>query len=606
MYESIRRVLSRPRADLWLIFLGTLLASPSLFSGLGADDYFHELELSSNPLPGLSRSPLDLFRFASPATNHVLVNEGILPWWIDPNVRFVFFRPLASATHWFDHLILPGNAVWMHLHTLAWAVVALFAVRRLFLAIHGRGWLAVLALAIYALDDARGTPVTWIANRHEIIACGLSIWALVWYREGRAGRRAAAWFAPLAFAAALLASEGALAITAYLFASEVFLEEGPLTRRLARLWPFAGTVLIWGATYRGLGFGIAGSGLYFDPLRDPGDFLRALPERFAALWFAQLGGPWSEGWNAYSVLLPGLQYIVAAVAVAVIGGVGILFWPLFRTERTARFWLLGATLGTLPACGSFPADRLLPWIAVGASALTAQFFVRFVDGPSFDGLRGRVAPVAAFAVVVVHLVLRPLLLPFRSTGIAAVRAAIARADETIPSTPDIEHRIVIYLNPAADPFAAYIPVTRAALGAPLARAQHWLATSAGVVHVTRVDETTLRVRQDGGYLVLPSERLFRNTRKRPFAVGDRIELDDFRVTISKVTSDGRPLEILARFHRPLEDPRYVWLKWHGSGYAPFVPPHLGESDTEPKADFVRVAYGPSSLLTKFFGKPVAR
>ncbi len=599
LYGFVQRVLSRPKVDAWIVALGALLVLPSVPSGLAADDFVHELSLlgNANPFVGFRRSPLDLFRFAFPSVNHTLVNEGVLPWWIDPEVRFAFFRPLASATHLLDHWLLGDNAVLMHLHTVLWHVLTLFAARALFRAVFGPGFVANLALALYALDDARGSPVAWVANRNELVACALSVWALTWHIESRKGRPVVGRLAPLALGLGMLASEGAIAVTAYLFAYALFVDEGTLRVRLRRLAPYAAVVIAWAALYRGLGYGIARSGLYFDPLRDPGSFLRTLPERFAMLWLAQLGGPWSEGWNAYPLMFPGLQYVVAAMAVVVIAGSLVLFTPVLKRDRVARFWLLGAALATLPACGAFPADRLLPWIGLGGMGVTAQFFAAYLARPAAE--RARFMPrLGAAAVVAMHLVVGPVLLPLRAIGISQVRAAIDRADETIPRDPSIAHRVAIYVNPAADPFASYIPVTRAALGIPRPRTQRWLATGATPVHVTRVDDRTLRVEPEGGYMILPSEKLFRNTRDQPFVVGERIDTGGMVVTVSRVTEDGRPAEVEARFARPLEDPEYLWLSWEGGGYAPFTPPAVGTSVTAPAADLVTVAYGPDSPVTK--------
>jgi hypothetical protein len=522
------------------------------------------------------------------------MNDGVLPWWADPRTTFAFFRPLASATHVADHLLFPGNAFLMHLHSVAWSMLALLGLRSLFGAVFGEGFVATLALCLYALDDARGSPVTWVANRNEIVGCALSIWAMVFYLRSRAGDRRAAWLGPAAMVASLLASEGSIAITAYLFAHALFVDEGPLGKRLLRLWPFATVVVAWAAVYHALGFGISRSGVYFDPAGDPIDFLRFLPERFTALWMAQLGGPWSEGWNAYPVLAPGLEHWMEGLAVVVIAGALLLFMPLLKADKVARFWLLGAALGSLPACGAFPADRLLPWMGIGAMAITAQFF----DAVSSGRLGGAVARGGAAAVVFCHLFAGPLLLPIRAWGIANVRAALDRADVTVPSGADVEARVAIYLNPAADPFASYIPITRAALGTPRPRAQRWLASGATDLQVSRVDPRTLRVRQVGGFLPLPSERLFRNTRLAPFKVGEVISLAELEVTITEVTTDGRPAEILARLDAPLEDPKYLWFAWQGTGYVPWKPPATPGAETLPKADFVAISYGSDSAITK--------
>jgi hypothetical protein len=605
MFDRIRRLLSHPKADTWVLAVATLLVSTSIPAGLAADDFVHELVIGGkSPIRGFRHAPLDLFRFASPESNPSLIQDGVFGWWVDPSARFAFFRPLAALTHWVDHVLWPESPALMHVQSVLWHLLGLLAARALYRTVFGPGWTAAFALALYALDDRRGAPVAWIANRNEVVAFALSLWALVWFDRSRAGgSRRAAFVAPALLGLGLLASEGAIAVTAYLFAYVLCLEEGPLARRLLRLLPYAAIVALWAAVYRGLGYGVSGSGVYFDPLGAPVRFLRALPERFSMLWLSQLGGPWSEGWNAYSVLLPGAERVVAVLAVVVLAGAAYLFTPVLRRDRTARFFLVGGVLSTLPACAAFPADRLLPWVGVGGMGLTACFFCAYADGVlEATGAYAVAARLGAFAVLGAHLVVGPILLPNRAAGIAAVRASIERADSGVPHGPDVTSKVVIYLNPPADPFVSYIPITRAALGQPMPRLQRWLVTGAKPVHVERLDERSLRVRQDGGLLVLPSETLFRDVEKHPFTVGQVIELEEMQLTMTEVTPDGRPLEFIARFARPLEDPTYVWLAWGRGRYVPYTPPPLGNGTTVPAADFIQVAYGPDSAVARAFGR----
>jgi hypothetical protein len=490
----------------------------------------------------------------------------------------------------------------MHVHTIVWATFTLLAVRALYRQVNGPGWGAVLALAMYTFDDARGAPVAWIANRNAFVACSISAWALYLYIRGRNGEQRATLATPLVFAISLLGGEGAMAITPYALAHVLFLQQGPLSKRLASLWPFASVAVLWALVYRSLGYGISGSGVYFDPLREPGEFLRMLPERFAMLWFAQLGGPWSEGWNGYSVMFPGLEVIVAVLAVLALAGAAVLFTPILKRDAVARFWLFGGILSTLPACGAFPADRLLPWVSIGGMGLTARFLSAFIDSRPGPGFELSVSRVGAFLAALAHLVSGPLLFPLRATGISQVRAALDRADQSIPSDPGVKDKVVVLMNPPADPFASYIPVTRAVLGIPRAKTQRWLADGTTDVKVTRLDDRTLRVEPDGGFMILTSERLFHNARRNPYHPGDVVNLPELRVTIDEVTSDGRPRVVSARLDRPLEDPSYVLMSWQGGGYAPYTPPAIGPTETLPAADLVTVMYGPDSPVTKWLDR----
>src|SRR3954466_5099933 len=80
---------AQPRAMRWLVLLGVALASPSVATGLIADDRLHELLLRGQPgIPGLAPKSLDLFHFANgdPAVTEKLMNHGVFPWWTDRHV----------------------------------------------------------------------------------------------------------------------------------------------------------------------------------------------------------------------------------------------------------------------------------------------------------------------------------------------------------------------------------------------------------------------------------------------------------------------------------------------------------------------------------------
>src|SRR5947207_6235815 len=119
---------AQPRALRWLVLLGVTLASPSLATGLIADDRLHELLLRGQPgIAGLSPKTLDLFDFANgdPTPTERLMNHGVFPWWTDRHVVLAFLRPIAGATHWLDHRLWPGIPALMHLQSLLWLALLL-------------------------------------------------------------------------------------------------------------------------------------------------------------------------------------------------------------------------------------------------------------------------------------------------------------------------------------------------------------------------------------------------------------------------------------------------------------------------------------------------
>jgi hypothetical protein len=234
--------------------------------------------------------------------------------------------------------------------------------------------------------------------------------------------------------------------------------------------------------------------------------------------------------------------------------------------------------------------------------LTARFFRFYVETPPAPGWYRGVARVGAFTAVLAHLVLGPLVLPVRVTGNVQVSEALERAERSVPSDPGVRDRVVVYINPPADPFASYVPVQRSVLGIPRARNQFWLADGSTELQITRVDERSLRLRPERGFMIFPTERLFRNTRRRPFHPGDVVTLPELEVTIEEVTPDGRPTVALARLHRPLEDAGYSILAWEGAGYRPFTPPAIGAEATLPAVDLVAALYGKETAISRWLAR----
>ena len=64
---------------------------------------------------------------ASQTTNRLLVDLGAMPWWVHPEIKISFFRPLTGLTHWFDYEFYPETPFLMHLQNLIW--LAAFCVR---------------------------------------------------------------------------------------------------------------------------------------------------------------------------------------------------------------------------------------------------------------------------------------------------------------------------------------------------------------------------------------------------------------------------------------------------------------------------------------------
>jgi hypothetical protein len=464
--ERLKRGLASRRVQACAIALGVALLVPSLTTGLSADDWVHQLLVRpSRGIAGLSTRKLDLFSFADgkPEDAHALMDAGSFPWWTDPEIRLAFWRPISSLTHQLDHALWPRSAFLMHAQNLLWYALALLAVaafyRRFLDGEPGGAWIAGLALLLYAVDDAHAPAVGWVANRNSFVALALSLPAVALHDRFRK-RGGGAWLGPLVLAAGLVAGESALATGAYLFAHALCFERGRLAARFLPLWRFAVVVVAWRAAYHALGYGAAHSGIYLDPGGDTRAFAAALPARFAYLMTGQFALPWSDFASLYSYIGPHAERVMLAIAVGTCALVALLLTPVVRRSPAARFFAVGTVLAAVPICSTFPADRLLGFVGVGAMGLVALAIAR---------ARG-LALVGAAAMILIHLILAPPFAWLRARSMATVEIPLAHANDSLPKTPDVAQKTFVLVNPPADLFAGYLQFTREARGSPPAPA----------------------------------------------------------------------------------------------------------------------------------------
>lgn len=581
-------LVAQPRALGLLVLLGVALASPSLATGVIADDRLHELLLRGQPgIPGLAPKHVDLFHFANgdPALTQKLMNHGVFPWWTDRHVVLAFLRPIAGATHWLDHRLWPGLPALMHLQSLLWLALLLATAGLVYRTFSPTPGAALLALLLLAIDDAHAPAVSWIANRSLTIAMLFVLLALLAHdRARRAGGRRRPWLGPALLGTGLLAGEAALTGAGYLLAYALFLDKGSLRSRLASLVNYALVIAAWRAAYVYLGYGASGSGVYLDPGAEPLVFARAALTRIPVLLLGTFGLPWSDLWDAYPLFLPALRPIVLGLALVTAVALVMLLRPLLRSSPSARFWSLGCVLSLVPSAATFPHDRLLLGTTIGAMGALSELFLHSTPG-------GRpVRRLLVGALGVVHLLLAPVLLAYRSATAAHLDAVLWQADESIPKTKDLSGKTLVIVNPPLAPFASFFPIYRAAVGLPRPRRFLWLATGVSELHIRGVDSKTLSVRPQLGYLTDPSQLMLRSL-TRPFVTGEKVTLDEATFEIVEVTPDGRPAEVVVHFERDLSDPHLLFLHWGTHGYVPFDVPGPGATVVVPRADLLAALSG---------------
>lgn len=585
----MKSLLGHRYAPWFAVAVGLLLVAPSLDDQLVLDDHVLMLQQRGAPEPaGLEHRPLDLFTFTTgdASSNRDMMHEGVLlPWWTHPELRIAFLRPVSSLTHLLDGTLWPDSPVWMHVHSILWwglLLLCMFTLYRKWLAPR---WIAVLGLVLFAVDDAHGATVAWIANRNALVSLTLALPVLHLHdRHHRTGSATALVAASLLFAVAMLAGETALAVLGYVGAHALWLDRRGLAPRAASLLPYVGVVVLWRLLYMGLGYGARGSGAYHDPGREPLAFFEALLHNLPLLVGSQMGLPLADlGFWGADALAP----VLLSVSLATLALIAWLSWDLLRTSETARFWATGMVLAAVPVSASLPGERLLLGVGVGGSAFVALLLAALSDRVRRAAPNARGARAGVVGLVTLHLVLAPFLLPVRAGSMAVLGDALDRAGRGVPATRDVRDRTVVIVQTPLDIFASYIQVRRAQRGIPRPAHLHWLATAGTPLTVTRTGVRKLRITADAGMLSTHPERHYRSLALR-FRRGDWVQMPGWTAVVQDVTADGRPRAVDFVFDAPLDSPQYVWRTFRDGRFVPFSPPPSGGSARFPAQDLYEV------------------
>jgi hypothetical protein len=626
----VKQLLAKPAIVAVAALLAFALTLPSITNGLAIDDHLYRARIVDDQ-ESAERSALYLFVFANPdlpGERAKQIESGELSWWAAPQLRWGFMRPLPALVHHAEWNALgrsDGGTMWMHLHSVLWmaalaAVVALLY-RRLIGGMSGATgamWIAGFAAVLYAIDDGHGFAVGWLANRCGIQGAVFAVLALLAhdrYRrdDWRIGRR----LGPIAFFIALLCSEQMVAVGGFLFAYALCLD----TRRgrFTDLLPFASFTVIWFIVRSFVGYGSVGTGSYTDPFHDPLAYALQVLQRVPILVHSQLGALPADLWEVYFVR-NGLGWVMGLAGVVYTAIIAVGVAKLVRVDRVARFWVVSGLLALIVVCGAHPNDRHLLLVGIAGSGLVAQLCGAWLDRDATRLPAGRWARrgVGALAVFLlfVHAVVAPILLPVRARIPGSVARGVERIDHLVPGDAALAQQDLVLVNVPFKYLCNYASVVRRSNGG--VSPKHWrcLGVSPDAVHVTRLDDRTLRLTpiEPPQWEARPSSyddfnaphrgylRFFEDTnvraRSMPFRVGERVAVSGWTMTVRELTSDGRPAVVEAQFDVALEDASLRWLVWLDGEYRPFVPPAVGQSVTIPAQHY---AFG--DLLSDETAKP---
>ncbi len=116
-----------------LIILTILFTHSALQAGWRTDSLLHRMWLlESDRLPErlletgwiparsntLPVALMSLFSWTQSLDADMLINLGIVPWWLSKEAQYSFWRPLAAFSHWIDYQLWPDSLVLMHAHNI--------------------------------------------------------------------------------------------------------------------------------------------------------------------------------------------------------------------------------------------------------------------------------------------------------------------------------------------------------------------------------------------------------------------------------------------------------------------------------------------------------
>jgi hypothetical protein len=300
------------------------------------------------------------------------------------------------------------------------------------------------------------------------------------------------------------------------------------------------------------------------------------------------------------------------------------FWPLLKHDNVARFWLISLLLSVVPVSAyGVPQGRLLSFAAVAGYGLVAQLIVlSLARGSSpYSAIQCRLGIRKGVSLFFIGMLVFMQLMMWGVANLQVFKTLNIKLEDPekafkswvrVGIEPDITQKTVVIMN-SPDAFSfVYVPFELDYYGLPMPSRIRILSGNASPITVTRVDERTLKVRPEAGFLPdtrkpiegapkdLPAAHFghvmhklsqgYRDERN-PMRVGERVALSNMTVEITEVSASGLPVEAKFVFDTPLEDASFKWLYWNWDNdtgephaqvfeylrYKAFTPPAIGES-----------------------------
>ena len=541
-----------------IILFGMLLALPSVFAGLFADDYSQALLAQQWFLPGTAElvpqpdtaTIANLFTFVTPEIERraQLINYSLLPWWTAKDLSMVFFRPLAELSHLFDYGVLKLPEL-MHLHSLLWYALVLLVLSLVFkrlLPTH----LSLLALLFFVVDSTHAFTLAWLANRNALMALLFSLVALLAMDEyTKTQKYRYLTLLVISVFSAFLSAEAGIVSGVLLLAYALFYRANSSTVKqviMPLLLAFM-VFIIWFYFYQTQGFGASGNKAYYaDPLAESAYYLENFPTRFLlamSMLFNLLPFHFNPQWQTFSWLC-GLLIFIA-----------LMMFTQRRNKPYLYFSAVLIVLSIIPIASAEMQERNLLFANVGASIFLADIaYCMFHYLKSQKSVGHYCAKAALYTVLIWHLVLSAVLFLPMSYAPALLAAP---ANKTVFALNDF-----VKSNKASNPhnqmiFTVGMPMFTSAFVIPMQvysannsqlLPKTWMSLSSNPhvelewLNTEREAPLSFTLRTQTSLFSGP-DTLLRDVLIEPFEVGEVLKLAAGQLTIIELSDKGEVLAI---------------------------------------------------------------
>ena len=532
--ESFKRVLQSPSIYRYLTVLGLLLMLPSLFSGFFADDFSHAALINN---PGVLSQPdnlsfFHLFTFITDDAQRRMHLQAIsaLPWWVNPDFKLIFFRPLAELSHYIDYHWI--KVAWlMHLHSLLWYALLLGLVAAMYRQFCGTNKVAALAFLLFVVDASHGFTVAWLANRNAVMAAVFAMAALLLHHQANSDASLAKRLGSIAcVAASFLSAEIGISVGVFLFFYAVFLDKSGCVKGLLKLLPALCVFIVWAMVYSYYGYGASGNKAYYVNLISmPMFFLEHFVSRFP---------------QAIAIQFNFLPLHMIGVASAILVTLGCVFFfvllafVITQKSRLLYFFFAAMVFSVVPIASAEVQERNMLFVGIAAAPLLAHFIaflLRIVKTTKFKVIAVAASSLAAILLCSHVLISALLMLPTAFAPKLMAQPAI----ETALSLPDdiADKKIVSIGTPLFE--AGYLSTIRWTVNKSVPLRFWNVVTHLQQATIKRLDTHSLVIQRDAG-LLGGLDFLLRDKKLDPFAAGDVYMVDELRIEILAVNAEAVP------------------------------------------------------------------